>query len=157
MITSLFQSLAQQMDIIGCTAAAPGLHDQKRCPVHIVFPALQRIQKLSDHQQCRITGIIVDIPESQLLDLRVFCMQKFDFVTLVEKYIFHDLKMNRKHIGNQDGVILFHFFCKNDSSVFCSLDLSHGFFFLILLCFCPDIVPMLPAGCEAVPSRLPDW
>ena len=60
------QGFAQQLDIVRSPASAARLGNDQGCMIRIVFAALQRFQELTDNDQCRIAGIVVDIFQTQL-------------------------------------------------------------------------------------------
>ena len=69
-VARLDQRLAQQMDVVGGTAAAAGLGDEQGRVVEVVLAAVQRIEELADDQQRRIAGVVVDVFQAQLRHMR---------------------------------------------------------------------------------------
>ena len=69
-VARLDERLAQQLDVVGRTAAAAGLGDEQRqLVVQIVFAAVQRVEELPDDEQRRVAGVVVDVFQAQLRDL----------------------------------------------------------------------------------------
>ena len=75
-----FQSLAQQIDIVGGTAAATGLGDNQRSVLQVIFAAFQSIYQLADNQQCRIADIIVNVFQTGFDYLAPGVVQNLGFV-----------------------------------------------------------------------------
>ena len=75
-----FQSLAQQIDIVGGTAAATGLGDNQRGMLQIIFAAFQSVYQLADNKQCRIADIIVDVFQTGFDYLAAGVVQNLGFV-----------------------------------------------------------------------------
>ena len=108
------QCFAQQMNIIGGTAAAAGLGNHNSNLMQVIFARFQRVNKLADNQQCRITGVIMYIFQTTFCNLRAFCFQYLHVVTVILHDGSNQLQLHRQHIGNQNGIILFHVLCKRD-------------------------------------------
>lgn len=59
-----FQRLAYEGNIVGRAAAAARLRDHHRRPVHVVFPAFERVDILPDDAERGIAGIVVHVFEA---------------------------------------------------------------------------------------------
>ena len=68
----------------------------------IVFPALQRIDELTDDQQRRVAGIVMYIFQSAVGDGTSGCLQQFAVVAVGMKNTDHHFEMHGKHIGDED-------------------------------------------------------
>ena len=108
----LLQGLSQQVDIVGRTAAAAGLELEKRALMRVVFARLERVDELSDDEDGGIAGVVVDVFQPGLGDVRPVRFEKLGLVTGVLKDALHQPEMNRKHIRNQQRVRRFHLFRK---------------------------------------------
>ena len=132
-ISCLHKSLSQKVDIVGGSAAAAGLGYHKGAFVYVVLAALQRMNKLTYNQQRRVAGVVMDIFQSHLSDLRAFCIQQHAFVAVVHKYVFYDIEMYLSHHGDEYSILfLFHFLCKDKSACLVINQFSH----LLLLLPC---------------------
>ena len=107
-ISSLDQRLAQQMDVVGGTAAAAGLGDQQGGVLQIILAAVQRIQKLADDQQRRVAGIVMDILQPQLRHSAAAVAQQLTLIALAAQCVLHEPELGHGHVGDKDGVGLFH-------------------------------------------------
>ena len=58
------ESLSEKVDIIRGTAAAAGLGDEECGLVDVVLAAVEGVHELSDNEQSRIAGVIVDVFQS---------------------------------------------------------------------------------------------
>ena len=115
----LFERLAQQVDIVGRTAAAARLGHHQRDLVHVVFSALEGVDKLPDDQQRRIAGIVMYILESGLRDLGAGCFQQLAVIAEAAEHIGEDPKMDRRHIRHQNLIPLaLHLLGKHQASGF---------------------------------------
>ena len=65
-VARLDQRLAQQLDVVGGTAAAARLGDEQRCVVQVILAAVQGVQELADDQQGGVAGVVVDVFQAQL-------------------------------------------------------------------------------------------
>ena len=75
-----FQSLAQQIDIVGGTAAATGLGDNQRSVLQVIFATFQSVYQLADNKQCRIADIIIDVFQTGFDYLAAGVVQNLGFV-----------------------------------------------------------------------------
>ena len=107
-VTGLDQRLAQQMDVVGGTAAAAGLGDQQGSVLQIILAAVQRIQKLADDQQRRVAGIVVDILQPQLCHGTAAVAQQLTLIAFAAQCVLHKPELGNGHVGDEDGVGLFH-------------------------------------------------
>ena len=106
------QRLAQQMDVVGGAAAAAGLGDEQGGVIQVILAALQSVQKLADDQQGRVAGVVVHILQAQLRHLTAAVAQHFHMIALIFQRRRQHGKMQGQHVGNQDGVGLFHLLSK---------------------------------------------
>ncbi len=106
------QSFTQQGNIVGSAAAAPGLEINQSSFVRIIFSGQQGIKELTDNQNGRVTGIVMDIAQSQLSDFGAVIFQKFHVITVGAHEITDQLEVSRQHIRCQNSVIFLHLFSK---------------------------------------------
>ena len=102
------ECLAQQMNVIGRTAAAARLRNHKRNLVQVILAGFQRINKLTDDEQSRITGIVMYIFQTALCNLRPFGFQNLHVVAVVLHDGSNQLELHRQHVRNQNGIVFFH-------------------------------------------------
>ena len=107
-IARLDQCLAQQMNVVGSTAATAGLGDEQRSMLQIVLAAVQRVQKLTDDQQSRIAGVVVDVFQAQLCHGTAAVAQNFALVAVVTQSVLQQAELGNGHVGDEDGVGLLH-------------------------------------------------
>ncbi|MPN30550.1 hypothetical protein SDC9_178021 [bioreactor metagenome] len=77
----------------------------------------QCIDELSDDELGGITDIIVYIPEPFADDIGALVLQQDNVVAVIGKHLFGDIEVNRRHIGNENGIVLLHRFCKYGAHV----------------------------------------
>ncbi len=92
---SLGKSTADESDIVGSAAAAPGLEINQSSFVRIIFSGQQGIKELTDNQNGRVTGIVMDIAQSQLSDFGAVIFQKFHVITVGAHEITDQLEVSR--------------------------------------------------------------
>ena len=109
-ISQLEQGFSQQMDVVGRTASAAGLRQHECDLVRIIRAGLQRIDQLSDDEQRRIAGVVVDILQSGLRDLWSLGLENLHVIAEIPHECQNQLDLNRKHIRDQNGVVFFHLF-----------------------------------------------
>ncbi|MPM86649.1 hypothetical protein SDC9_133739 [bioreactor metagenome] len=97
------------MNIVGRAAAPAGLCDDESRVVQIVFSGIQRVQKLTDDQQRRIAGVVVDVFQSVFRHLRTAVAQKLTGIALILHGGGQNSELNGSHAGNQYLMGLFHF------------------------------------------------
>ena len=114
----LFQRLAQQVDIVGGTAAAAGLRHHQRHLMQIILPAVQRMHQLPDGQQRRIAGVVMYIFQAFIHNFPSGGAQKLHFVTKASQHVLDQLKVNGGHIGSEDGIFLLHLLGEFNSVLF---------------------------------------
>ena len=107
-VTGLDQCLAQQMDVVGSTAAAAGLGDEQGRVIQVILAAVQGIQKLADDQQGRIAGVVVDVFQAQLCHGAAAVAQDLALVAVVAQGVFQQAELGDGHVGDEDGVGLLH-------------------------------------------------
>ena len=78
--TGLFQGPADKAHIVGSPAASACLgHDHGRL-VQVVFAGIQRLHDLSDDEQGRIAGVVIDVFEAVIDGLAVIVAQDHEIV-----------------------------------------------------------------------------
>ena len=113
-ISCFFQSAADKSDIVGGTAAAAGLADDDSNPVCIVFSGQDSLHDLAYHHQGWIAGIVIYILQSHVYCLLVIIGQYLDVVAGSLEGRLQKLKMDRRHLRAENGVILTHLFGKGN-------------------------------------------
>ena len=103
-VARLDQRLAQQMDVVGRTAAAAGLGDEQSRVVEVVLAAVQRIKELADDQQRRVAGIVVDVFQAQLRHSAAAVAKDLALVAVVLQRVPQQTELGDGHIGDEDGV-----------------------------------------------------
>ena len=117
-VTGLDQCLAQQMDVVGGTAAAARLGNEQRGMVQIILAGVQRVNKLTDDQQRRVAGIVVNIFQAKLGDLAAAVAQNFHIIALALQRSLQQPELGNGHIGDQNLVGLDHILGKIGGHVF---------------------------------------
>ena len=107
-IARLDQCLAQQMNVVGGTAATTGLGDEQGGVIQIILAAVQRIQKLTDDQQSRVAGVVVDVFQAQLCHGTAAVAQNFALVAVVTQGVLQQAELGNGHVGDEDGMGLLH-------------------------------------------------
>ena len=90
------------------TAATAGLGDEQGGVIQIVLAAVQRIQKLTDDQQSRVAGVVVDVFQAQLCHGAAAVAQDLALVAVVAQGVFQQPELGNGHVGDEDGVGLLH-------------------------------------------------
>ena len=111
-VTGLHQRLAQQMDVVGGPAAAARLGDEQRGVIHVVAPGLQGVDKLPDHQQRGVAGVVVDVFQPQLGHLAAAVFKHLDVIALLAEQLGEKTEMQRQHTRNENGVRALHGRCE---------------------------------------------
>ena len=114
----LLQRLAQQMDVVGRPAPAPGLEEDEGHPVRVVPAALEGVDELADHQNGGVAGVVMDIFEPRLRDPGPAGLQQLHLVAGALHHLADELEVHGQHIGHQDGVGLFHLLSEDDVAFF---------------------------------------
>ena len=96
------------MNVVGGAAAAAGLGDEQGGVVQIILAAVQRIQKLTDDQQGRIAGVVVDVFQAQLCHGTAAVAQDRTLVALAAQCVLHEPELGNGHVGDEDGMGLLH-------------------------------------------------
>ena len=86
--------------------------------MHIILAGIQRRNKLSDYQGCRVAGIVMHVFQSRVDDFLAGIFKKFRMISVRIKKRRQHFQMPRKHGRNQDPVILLHLFRKFYSALF---------------------------------------
>ena len=108
----LLQGTADEADIVRCTASATGLAHDNSGLVQVIFAGQQSLHDLSDYQQGRIAGIVVNVFQTYIHGVFVVIVQYDKIVTAGIERRLQDLKVDRGHLRTDDGVVLTHFFGK---------------------------------------------
>ena len=117
-VARLDERLAQQLDVVGRTAAAAGLGDEQRGVVQIVFAAVQCVEKLPDDEQRRVAGVVVDVFQAQLRDLAAAVAEHLGLVALAGQCRLHEPKLSHGHVRNENFMGLYHVLGKVGGHVF---------------------------------------
>ena len=107
-VACLDQRLAEQMDVVGGTAAAARLGDEQGRMLEVIFAAVQRIEELADDQQRRIAGVVVDVFQAQLRHSAAAVAQYLALVAVVAQGVSQQTELGNGHVGDEDGVGLLH-------------------------------------------------
>ena len=105
-MATLAQSLANERDVVGGTAAAAGLADDHGRLGQVVPTALDGLHDLARHQDRRIADVIVHIAQTGLDGIVVSRGQQLQVVAGTTEHLFDQVKVNRRHLRAQDGVAL---------------------------------------------------
>ncbi len=100
--------LAQQIDVIAGPATAASLGQQQRRALQIVFAAFQSVKQLANHQQRRITCVVMYVLQTSLRHAVAGIFQKLHIVALPPQNAANQLKMHRQHLRHQNGVVPLH-------------------------------------------------
>ena len=114
----LLERLSQQEDVVGRAAAAACLGDHQRGLVHVVFAALERVNELTDYEQRRVTGVVVDIFQTCLRDFGACGLEQLRLVAVVDKDVFEHFKMYGRHVRHEDCVLTLHLLGKEQPPCF---------------------------------------
>ena len=117
-VPGLNQRFAQQLDVVGCTATAARLGNEQRGMVQIILAGVQRVNKLTDDQQRRVAGIVVNIFQAKLGDLAAAVAQNFHIIALALQRSLQQPELGNGHIGDQNLVGLDHILGKIGGHVF---------------------------------------
>ena len=112
------QCAADKSDIVCRTASATGLSDDDRGAVKVIFAGKQSFHKLSDDKKRRITGIVIDIFET-VIQFVFSGRKRNDVIAGSSKCRNDHVKMNRRHLWCEDGIVFTHFLRKDDAVVSC--------------------------------------
>ena len=105
-MSRLFQCPADKAYVIGSPASAPGLGDQDSGFCKIVFSGQDCLHDLSDHDQRRIAGVIIYIFKSQVYGILSGSGQYNNLQPAGAKCCLQQIKMKRRHVRAEDGIIL---------------------------------------------------
>ena len=108
-VAVLFQRLAEQMDIVGGTAAAAGLRQDERDFVNVVFAGFNRIHQLTDDQQGGVAGVIMHVAQTLLRDVRTLGVQQLHVVAVVFHQAADESKLHGQHVRHQNFIGFSHF------------------------------------------------
>ncbi len=124
--TGLFQRLAQQMNVVGGAAAAARLRNDEGRFVHVVFSGMQRVDKLADHQQGGVAGVVVDVFQALLHHVRSAVVEQLEMIAAVFQHVDEQMEMNRRHGGGKNRVFPLHFPGEQQTAVFRIFQLCQG-------------------------------
>ena len=82
--------------------------------LQIICAAFQGMHQLPDGKQCRIAGVVVDIFQSGVNDRLAIGVEQLHMIAVGVEQRPKQLKMQRRHVGNENCVILLHFLGKAD-------------------------------------------
>ena len=108
-VAVLFQRLAEQVDIVGRTAAAAGLRQDERDFVNVVFTGLDGIHQLADDQQGGVAGVVVHVAQTLLRDVRTLGVQQLHVVAVVFHQAADESKLHGQHVRYQNLIGFSHF------------------------------------------------
>ena len=111
-----FQRLAQQVDVVGGPAAAPGLGDEQGHLVGVIAAVLDGVDQLSDDQQGGVAGVVVDIFEPFIDDAPVVGGEHIHLVALQLQQTLEHPEVDGQHLGHEDGVLLLHLLGKEETA-----------------------------------------
>ena len=117
-VACLDQRLAQQLDVIGCAAAAARLGDEQRRMVQVILAGVEGVDKLADDQQRRVAGVVMDIFEAQLGHLAAAVAQNLHMIPLAFQRGLHQPELGHGHVGDQDRVGFDHVLGKIGGHIF---------------------------------------
>ena len=109
---SLFQGTADKADIIGCPASASCLGHNNCGFIQVIFTGKESLHNLPYNQKGRVAGIIIDIFQSHIHGVFIIVIQYNKVIAAGIKGRLQDFKMDRRHLGTDNGIILPHFFCE---------------------------------------------
>ena len=105
-VAALTQSLADECDVVGGTAAAAGLADNHGRLGQVVPTALDGLHNLARHQDRRVANVIVHVAQAGLDGIVVSRGQQLQVVAGTTEHLFDQIKVDRRHLRAQDGVAL---------------------------------------------------
>ena len=100
----LFQGAPDKADIVGGAASAAGLRHNDRCPVEVIFSALQRVHDLADDKKGRVAGVVVYIFQSHVHGLVIVVRQDHDVVAAALRGGLNEIEMDRRHLRAEDRI-----------------------------------------------------
>ncbi len=122
----LLQGLAQQVDVVGGPATAPGLGDEQAHLVGVVAPVLHRVDELADDQQGGVAGVVVDVFETLVHNATVVGGEHIHLVALALQQLLHHAEVDGQHLGHEEGVFLLHLFGEQQASGVVIDQFCHG-------------------------------
>ena len=112
--TCLFEGTADETDIVGSAAASACLRHNDGSAVQVVFTGLQSLHDLSHYEERGIAGVVVDIFEAKIYSAAVVVGEDNQVVAAGADRGLKQIKVDRRHLGRQDRVVLAHFLCEGD-------------------------------------------
>ena len=76
--------------------------------MRIVFARKDRAHKLTDDEYRGIAGVVMNIFQSRIGDLRSVLIEKFHIVAVCTQNADDHFEMHREHRRDKNGIILFH-------------------------------------------------
>ena len=131
----ILECLAQQVNIIRCSASAAGLRQHERDLVDVVLAAFQRGHELSDAQERRITGIVMHIFQTLIHDLACLIGEHLAVIAVLLKDTCEDGEVDRQHHRNQDRMRFFHLRSKQRIAVLTQFDFHNAPPFRIVILY----------------------
>ena len=83
--------------------------------MHIIVPALHRIDELADDQQGGIAGVVVDIFQALVHNPSVVGGEHLHLVALVLENPGNEIEVDWKHGGKEDGILFLHLLSKEET------------------------------------------
>ena len=124
--SGLLQRSAEEANIVRRTAAAAGLGHDDRALMRIVLSGFQLAHHLSDDNQGRVAGIVVDILQSLVNCVLFRRIDDHHIVAACRHRSLQQPEVDRAHLRHQDGVVLPHFLCKRNGLLYRRADGSGG-------------------------------
>ena len=103
-IARIFESLTQNAQVIRRPAGSAGLEQHDARMIRIAKPRLQRLDKLADNHDSRITHIVVDIAQPRVDGLLARHRRNDDIIAILADSRLEELKVNWCHLRCQDGM-----------------------------------------------------
>jgi hypothetical protein len=102
------------MDVVGGPATPSSLCDDQSDLVRVIFSRLNSVDQLANDQNSGVTGIIVNIFLPCVNNGAAGIFQHIHLISLIAKNTDDHGKVIGKHLGDQKGVLLFHFLRKKE-------------------------------------------
>jgi len=114
--------LTQKKNMVAGAAAAAGLGDNQGDLVDVVLAGMQRIEELTDDQQCGNAGVVMNVFQSLCHHVRAAVGQQLGVVAIQTQHLDNQGKMELKHIGHENRVARFPHFAGKFNMI-----AGHGF------------------------------
>ena len=86
--------------------------------MRVVLARKYSVHKLAYHQYCGITGVVVNVFQSHIRDMRSRIFKQFQGITVSPQNADYHFEVHGEHRGNENSIILFHFFRKGNIVLF---------------------------------------